>query len=79
MRRVMFVVLALALAAPAAHAAKESRPTSVDVAELRGASSLALSPDGARVAWVFTSTTYDAAATPKPGDTKAGWKVERQL
>ncbi len=79
MRRVMFVVFALALAAPAARAAKESRPTSADVVELRGASSLALSPDGTRVAYVLTTTTHDSTAKPKDGDTKAGWKVERQL
>ncbi len=79
MRRVALFALALIVAASAAHAAKETRPTSADLVKMRGASSLALSPDGAKVAYVLTTTTFDSTAKAKDGDTKAGWKVERQV
>lgn len=79
MRRVILALLVLCLAAPAARAAKESRPTSADLVKLRGASSLALSPDGARVAYVLATAAFDSTAKPQDGDTKAGWTTARQL
>ena len=71
--------LALLLAVPAAHAAKETRPTSVELVSLRYASSLALSPDGAAVAYVLATAVFDPGAAPKDGDASAGWKRERQV
>lgn len=82
MRRAIPLLSALLLAAVpagAAFAAKESRPTSVDLVRLRTASALALSPDGARVAYLLESATFDTTARPKPDDPKAGWKRERQV
>lgn len=73
------LVLAVLLAAPAARAAKETRPTAAEVVALSGASALALSPDGTRVAFVRTTTAFDSTAKPKDGDTKAGWKVAKQV
>ena len=79
MRRAIPLLFTLLLAAAPARAARESRPTSADVVRLRAASALALSPDGARVAYVLESATFDTSARPKPDDPKAGWKRERQL
>lgn len=79
MRRPLPLVLALLLAAPAAHAAKESRPTAPELVMLRGASAPALSPDGGRVAYLLTTAAFDSAAKPRDGDTRGGWKRERQL
>lgn len=79
MRRIAaLLVAALALAAPA-HAAKETKPTVTELVSLRSPGALALSPDGARVAYTLTAATFDPSATPKDGDTKGGWKRERQL
>ena len=79
MHRALSLVLVLLLAPAAVFAAKETRPTAADLAKMNGASSLALSPDGSRIAYVLTTTTFDSTAKPKEGDTKAGWKVERQV
>ena len=46
---------------------------------LRNASSPRLSPDGKWIAYVLSSRTLDAAATPSDDDHSGGWKTERQL
>src|SRR5512140_2692225 len=79
MRPLNAAALALMFAASAAFAAPESRPTSADLVRLRGASGLALSPDGGRVAFIRSTAAFDSAAKPADGDTKAGWSGERQL
>ena len=79
MRRPLLLVLALLLAAPTARAAKESRPTAPELVMLRAASPPALSPDGERVAYTLASASFDSSAKPRDGDTKAGWKRERQV
>lgn len=79
MRRFLPFALVLLFATPAAHAAKETRPTAVELASMRYASSLALSPDGASVAYVLATSEFDPAAAPKDGDTKAGWKRASQV
>jgi dipeptidyl aminopeptidase/acylaminoacyl peptidase len=79
MRFIAAPALAVLLAASAALAAPESRPTSADLVKLRTASGLALSPDGARVAFVCATAAFDSAAARADGDTKAGWSSERQL
>jgi dipeptidyl aminopeptidase/acylaminoacyl peptidase len=79
MRPVAACTLALLLAASAAFAAPESRPTSADLVMLRGASDLALSPGGTRVAFVRATASFDSTAKPSDDDTKAGWSRERQL
>jgi dipeptidyl aminopeptidase/acylaminoacyl peptidase len=68
-------------AAPAepAPSAPEVRPTALDVAALRTAASLALSPDGTRLAFTVRAPTLDPAAKPSPADPAGGWKVETQL
>src|SRR5262249_2569248 len=50
-----------------------------DVVQMRGLAGFAISPDGARVAYVVRVPSFDPAAKPAPDDTKAGWKVEQQL
>lgn len=75
---VILLVAALALAAPA-HAAKETTPTVAELVSLRTPDALALSPDGARVAYTLATAAFDPAAAPKDGDTKGGWTRERQL
>lgn len=70
--------IVLALAAPA-HAAKETKPTVTELVSLRSPGALALSPDGARVAYTLSTAAFDPSAAPRDGDTKGGWKRERQL
>lgn len=81
MRPSLAVALALALLLPAssATAAKETHPTAVELVSMRAVSSLALSPDGASVAYVLAGATFDSSAKPKDGDAAAGWKRDRQL
>jgi len=79
MRRPLALALVLLFAAPAVHAAKETRPTAAEAVSLRYPSSLALSPDGASVAYVLATVAFDPAAQPKDGDTKAGWRRESQV
>ncbi len=80
--------LALAALLGAAAPAAEVHPTAREVAALRAATGLALSPDGERLAWTVRDAAFDPAARPpeafdprKPGeaDQKAGWKVTTQL
>lgn len=77
MRRLLVALIALGFAAAAA-AAPESKPTSADLVLLRTATGLALSPDGARVAFVRGTASFDSTAQPDD-DTKAGWSRQRQL
>jgi dipeptidyl aminopeptidase/acylaminoacyl peptidase len=76
---------ALAASPPAT---AEVRPTAIDVVSISDLTGIALSPDGARVAWTVRQKTFDPEARApadfdpaKAGeaDLKAGWKVATQL
>ena len=56
-----------------------TRPLPHDIAQLRGARDVSISPDGSRVAYVVRAPRFDATAKPSPDDTRGGWKVEQQL
>ncbi|MGA8893666.1 MAG: hypothetical protein WB493_19060, partial [Anaeromyxobacteraceae bacterium] len=83
----LLVAFTPALAATPA-AAAEVRPTAVDVASISDLTGIAISPDGARVAWSVRQKSFDPEAKAPPGfdpakaseaDLKAGWKVTTQL
>ncbi|MEJ7597259.1 MAG: prolyl oligopeptidase family serine peptidase [Kofleriaceae bacterium] len=57
----------------------QTRPLPHDMAQIRGLRGIAISPDGARVAYIVRSPTFDPAAKPSDDDTKGGWKVDQQL
>ena len=67
-------------AAPVAELATDTRPLPRDVAAMRRAMSVTISPDGQRVAYLVQVPTHDADATPKgDDDLSGGWTVETQL
>ena len=82
----------VASAAPPATGAPQQaagpRPTALELVSLPEASGVALSPDGARIAYAVKTKHFDPAAKPTPdfdpasasvGDLKAGWTVATQL
>lgn len=66
--------------APAASALRtQTRPLPRDLALLRGLRGIAISRDGARVAYVVRTPTHDATAKPSADDSKGGWSSTQQL
>jgi dipeptidyl aminopeptidase/acylaminoacyl peptidase len=57
----------------------DTRPLPHDVAQFRRLSSIRISPDGKRVAYVVREPRFDPEAKPSDRDTKGGWTVEQQL
>ena len=64
---------------PAPALRTQTRPLPHDLAQVRGLRGVTISPDGARVAYIVRSPTFDPAAKPSDDDTKGGWKVDQQL
>ncbi|MGN6105057.1 MAG: prolyl oligopeptidase family serine peptidase [Kofleriaceae bacterium] len=64
---------------PAPALRTDTRPLPHDLAQLRSLGGVEISPDGSRIAYVVRAPTFDPKATPSPGDTKAGWKIDQQL
>jgi dipeptidyl aminopeptidase/acylaminoacyl peptidase len=64
---------------PAPTLRTQTRPLPHDLAQLRALRGVTISRDGARVAYVVRSPSFDPGAKPSPDDTKGGWKVEQQL
>jgi dipeptidyl aminopeptidase/acylaminoacyl peptidase len=54
-------------------------PTAEEVAALKTAADVALSPDGSRVVYALSSATLDPEAKPAEKDNDGGWKRERQI
>ena len=80
MKRVVLAALWFALVLPAARADEEAiRPTARDIAGMSRVGDVRISPDGTRIVYTLTTKTFDKEAKPSEGDTKAGWKVEKQL
>jgi len=64
---------------PAPALRTQTRPLPHDVVQLRTVHGVVISRDGARVAYVVRSPSFDPVAKPSPSDPKGGWKVEQQL
>jgi len=64
---------------PAPSLRLQTRPLPHDLVQLRTVGDMAISPDGARVAYTVRAPRFDPAAKPSPDDARAGWKVETQL
>src|SRR6185436_8065491 len=64
---------------PAPSLRLQTRPLPHDLVQLRTVGDVAISPDGARVAYTVRAPRFDPAAKPSPDDARAGWKVETQL
>jgi len=68
------------VAVPAPALRTQTRPLPLDMAQLRELRDLAISPDGASVAYGVRWPTFDPKAkSAGADDTKGGWKVEQQL
>lgn len=88
-RFVLLLLLTLLLASNAAaldrpasratRAAAVVQPTPEDVAAMRSAADVALSPDGTRIVYSLGTATLDPDAKPSEKDTDAGWKRDRQV
>src|SRR5689334_19010966 len=63
---------------PASSLRLQTRPLPHDLVQLRTVGDVAISPDGARVAYTVRAPRFDPAAKPAPDDARAGWKVETQ-
>ncbi|MEM7606399.1 MAG: S9 family peptidase [Myxococcota bacterium] len=67
-------------AAPVAELATETRPLPRDIAAMRRAMSVVISPDGQNVAYLVRVPSLDADATPDgDSDQSGGWTTETQL
>ncbi|MEO8702982.1 MAG: S9 family peptidase [Kofleriaceae bacterium] len=64
---------------PATGLRTQTRPLPADLVQLRTVQSVAMSPDGARVAYVVRAAVFDPDAKPAAETTHGGWKVGQQL
>jgi dipeptidyl aminopeptidase/acylaminoacyl peptidase len=80
MRLPLRLALVLAMSPALARAASPVvHPTPEEVASIRGASDLSISPDGSRLVYALSVNTFDPAVKPSEQDADAGWKRDRQI
>src|SRR5882672_544828 len=73
------LALSVAVAAHAARAAGNHRPSAAEFVSLAAPGDLALSPDGRWAAFTLSRAVRDTAAKPSADDTNGGWKRTRQI